>query len=140
MIRVAHALDLIKLRAKDIYESERCEDLVMAGIARNQVFCLASESNDPLSLFGYDSVWPGVATVWALTSKDLWQKPMIVRELHRFITDTMSTMRYHRVQMYVKCDYVEGQKFAEFLGFKLEGHMIAYGPDKADYFLYGKVK
>ena len=32
-----------------------------------------------------------------------------------------------------------GMRFAEFLGFEIEGLMRGYGPDKSDYYLMAKV-
>lgn len=45
----------------------------------------------------------------------------------------------HRLQMVVRADYLEGQRWAEGLGFSAEGFMHKYGPTGLDYFMYGKV-
>ena len=39
----------------------------------------------------------------------------------------------------VKSNFKTGLRFAEFLGFKNEGLMRGYGPDKSDYYLMAKV-
>ena len=51
----------------------------------------------------------------------------------------MSTNKIWRLQTAVKSNFKTGLRFAEFLGFKNEGLMKAYGPDKTDYYRMARI-
>ena len=62
---------------------------------------------------------------------------------HKAVKQTLNNFfvqhSLHRLQMVVRADYLEGQRWAEGLGFSAEGFMHKYGPTGLDYFMYGKV-
>jgi hypothetical protein len=63
---------------------------------------------------------------------------------HKAVKKTLDeffvSRKLQRLQMVVRADYLEGQRWAEGLGFSAEGFMHKYGPTGLDYFMYGKVE
>jgi len=78
---------------------------------------------------------------WILCSRKAEEHPVAtVRATKRVIDDIMKTHDMYRIQATVQCDWVEAQKFIKLLGFKWEGTLRRYGPDRSDYFMYSRIK
>ena len=83
--------------------------------------------------------WPGMGEAWVLSS------PLVERfklSFHRAIKQTLNgiqdNLKLHRIQCVVHADYTRSQKWVERLGFKKEGLLNKYAPDKAAYYMYGR--
>lgn len=90
---------------------------------------------------GVMPLWPGVGQAWALLSV---HAPHSFKAVHRAVLAGLSNAfdggGFHRVQISVASDFPEGMRWAQHLGFRLEGLMRGYGPDGSDHFLFAKVK
>lgn len=85
-------------------------------------------------------VWDGVARAWAITTPAMDFYPVrYARLFQRLLKWFTQVYNVHRVEFTVRADFDRGMKLAEFLGFKKEGLLMAYGPDRSNYYLYGKV-
>jgi hypothetical protein len=59
-----------------------------------------------------------------------------VRSLHE---EYVEKLKLHRIQITIRSDHRDLIRWADFLGFKQEGLMSAYGSQGADYFMYARV-
>lgn len=93
-----------------------------------------------VAMIGVHPQWPGVGVLWCLTGNLVDKHPAaFIRAIRALQTDFLSSRKYHRLQAAVHCGHIKGQRWAEWSGMKLEAVMQAYGPDRADYFLYAMV-
>jgi len=82
----------------------------------------------------------GSAEGWVISSKRIFENKIKAARLIRERTDLLcANNKIWRLQTAVKADFKIGVRFAEFLGFKNEGLMKAYGPDKTDYYRMARI-
>lgn len=93
-----------------------------------------------LAILGGFPFVPGVIHWWSFLSKHIDRYPI---EFHKTILKVLAwyekNEKPRRMQFEVKADYVEGQRWAESLGFEREGLMRAWGPDGCDHYLYARI-
>lgn len=92
---------------------------------------------------GVVPIWPGVGIAWAMIARDIPQQCIkYTFSLYReWLKRLMERYNLHRVQADVKTDdFEKGHRFVKHLGFKHEGKMIAYGPDREDHERYAFVR
>lgn len=81
----------------------------------------------------------GVYEVFALISEATSRMPL---EFHKKVLGLMDRWYHdrnvHRIQMSVRLGSEQEERWAKSLGFKREGLMRKYGPDRTDYWLYGR--
>ena len=83
---------------------------------------------------GIVPLWSGVAEGWVISSKRIYENRIKASRLIRKRSDILcAANKIWRLQTSVKANFKMGIRFAEFLGFKIEGLMRGYGPDKSDY-------
>jgi len=96
-------------------------------------------NSEVIAVFGLKQMWTGVAEIWALTSELVHKYPVhFHKECLKLIKTHGDVLELHRVQCSVRADYPEGLKWIESMGFKKEGLMEKYGPNKMDYYLYAR--
>ena len=116
------------------YEENRI-DLTVSGMA----FTLLCNS-EPIVSGGIYPLWNGVCEGWVISSKKIFSIKTRAARLIRKRTDLLcANNNVWRLQTTVKANFKIGLRFAEFLGFKNEGLMRGYGPDKSDYYRMAKV-
>ena len=116
------------------YEENRI-DLTVSGMA----FTLLCNS-EPIVSGGIYPLWRGVSEGWVISSKKIFNIKTRAARLIRKRTDLLcANNNVWRLQTTVKANFKIGLRFAEFLGFKNEGLMRGYGPDKSDYYRMAKV-
>ncbi len=100
------------------------------------------EDGECIGAYGWVGMWPGVYRVWALFSDELLdQYPFaLARRLKRDLRSHELRDHPHRVEVVVDADHLAGLKLMEWLGFKVEGLMKAYTPEKQDFWILGKVQ
>ena len=82
----------------------------------------------------------GNAQGWVIASKRIFKNKIKAARLIKKRTDLLCVNnKIWRLQTAVKADFKIGIRFAEFLGFKNEGLMVGYGPDKTDYYLMARI-
>ena len=124
-----------KLMDWDANFTENRIDFALAGLS----FTLLCNS-EPICSGGIIPLWNGSAEGWVISSKRIFKNRIRASRLIRKRTDLLcANNNIWRLQTAVKADFKIGLRFAEFLGFKNEGLMRGYGPDKSDYYLMAKV-
>lgn len=116
------------------YEENRI-DAAVAGMAYTLLL-----NNQPIVSGGIFPLWNGVCEGWVISSKRIFDVKIKAAKLIRHRTDILcAANKVWRLQTTVKANFKMGLRFAEFLGFKNEGLMRGYGPDKSDYYRMAKV-
>ena len=136
-----HGKDMIafglndKLMDYDATFEENRIDFALAGLS----FTLLCNSECVCS-GGIVPLWSGVAEGWVISSKRIYKERIRASRLIRKRTDLLcAANKIWRLQTAVKSNFKTGLRFAEFLGFKNEGLMKAYGPDKTDYYRMARI-
>ena len=89
---------------------------------------------------GIYTLWDGVAEGGVISSKRIYKNKIKSARLIRHRTDILcAANKIWRLLTAVKAYFNTGIRFAEFLGFKNEGVMQAYGPDKSDYLRMARI-
>lgn len=84
--------------------------------------------------------WKGCAQLWAIFDAESGKHPIALRRAcQQLIAYAVARQGLHRVSLTVKSGYTKGNRFAESLGFKLEGKMSAFLPDATDANLYARL-
>lgn len=98
---------------------------------------LYSPDRMPIASFGLMMVVRGTAEVWVLASKDISKKPKILIKAARWALSE-GCIRYsiYRVQASIDKDHVVRRKWAEHMGFHVEGLMPRFGPDGETFVRY----
>jgi hypothetical protein len=94
----------------------------------------------PIFAAGMKMVWGRVAEGWVIATEDVWNYPLSVAKAIR--KDFARVAREHnieRVQTAIRKDFVQGQRFAEWLGLEREGLMKKWGFDGSDQYLYARI-
>lgn len=89
-----------------------------------------------MACIGLISQWPGNARAWAILSEESGCCMLAMTRAIR------TWMRFHnegRIDCAVDCGFDEAVRWVELLGFKREGTMRAYTPERRDCFLYAQV-
>lgn len=109
-------------------------------IENGRLYCLVSPDGNTLGVIGGVVIWPGVASLGAILTRDINLYPVAVaRTTNRIIEAVMSDLHLHRVEFAVKKDYPVGHRWAKALGFQAEGVLRQYSSDKTDYVMYGRL-
>ncbi len=120
---------------KDIFK----EEIDHQGDKLNNFTYTLIAEKDVIAVFGLKQMWPGVAEIWALTSELVHKYPVFFhKECIKLIKTHAEVLKLHRVQCSVRADYEEGLKWIESMGFKKEGLMEKYGPNKMNYYLFSR--
>ena len=124
-----------KLMDIDANFTENRIDFALVGVS----FTLL-HNNNPVCSGGIVPLWNGVAEGWVISSKRIYKERIRASRLIRKRTDLLcAANKIWRLQTAVKSNFKTGLRFAEFLGFKNEGLMTGYGPDKSDYYRMARI-
>ena len=124
-----------KLMDHDATFKENRIDFALVGLS----FTLLCNS-EPICSGGIIPLWNGSAEGWVISSKRIFKNRIRASRLIRKRTDLLcANNNIWRLQTAVKADFKIGLRFAEFLGFKNEGLMTGYGPDKSDYYRMARI-
>ena len=124
-----------KLMDIDANFTENRIDFALVGLS----FTLL-HNNNPVCSGGIVPLWNRVAEGWVISSKRIYKERIRASRLIRKRTDLLcAANKIWRLQTAVKSNFKTGLRFAEFLGFKNEGLMKAYGPDKTDYYRMARI-
>jgi hypothetical protein len=84
-------------------------------------------------------LWPGVGEAWIAAAPLVYQYPLFLhRNVTRMLDRIIAEYNLHRVQAIVTHDFVRGQRWIERIGFKREGMLTQYLPDKTDCIRYAR--
>lgn len=122
------------LKLKGCYTSEEL------GAVDTPAMTLLHEGK-PVAVIGGAEVAPGVMHAWGRVSCDVSRcRVSFHRSVKAMLKYFTTSMRLRRVQIHVQEDYTMGRKWAEALGFRLEGVMKKYGADGSAFLLMARVK
>lgn len=89
---------------------------------------------------GYSIFWQGLAMAGGVVTKAVAKHPVAyMKVVRQYIEFFCKEDNIHRLEAYTRVDYPEGHKWLQALGFERENLLTAYGPDKADYYLYRRL-
>lgn len=132
-------LEKILPKLKPVFQGEHSDVHPYRIPTYHHVFSLKC-GEEVLAILGGWQIIPGVFELWALVSTEIKKASVSFhRAVQRLITHYFESCSLHRMQMAVKVGYPDELRWAESLGFEREGLMRMYGPDKKDYWLFGKV-
>lgn len=97
----------------------------------------ALEGDKILACAGLLKMWKGRAVAWAIMDKDL-KKHFL--SIHYAVKRFLSATDYRRIETHVYCDFEQGKRWIELLGFTCEGVLHKYTPDGFDCFGYSRIK
>jgi hypothetical protein len=96
----------------------------------------AMDGDKPIACAGLVEVWGGRAYAWAILSQDAGP---YMRWLTREIRFRLARAPFQRVEMAVDASFANGCRWAEMLGFSMEGLGRKYLPNGHDAFIYARV-
>ena len=85
-------------------------------------------------------LWEGVGEAWLILSKDILEMKIATYLCIKEMVERMiSECNLRRIQAVIRTDYPQAIKMIEALGFKREGLLEEYLPDKCNAFMYAKL-
>ncbi len=142
----------------DQIEAKECYSVGEIGCARDMIalsmngedsaclgFGISSflKGKEEIRLYGIAGTyrqWKGCSQLWAIFDAESERYPIALRRAClQLIQYAVARQGLHRVSLTVKSGYTKGNRFAESLGFKLEGKMSAFLPDATDANLYARL-
>lgn len=95
--------------------------------------------NEPAAIFGFVSIWKGVAEAWLVADDVVRSMPVTFTKSAKQVLDISAiSMGLHRTQITVRSTDTRAYKWASAVGFKEECLMRKYGMDGVDYFLMAR--
>lgn len=91
----------------------------------------------PVICAGLVEQWEGRALAWALISEEAG--PHFVH-VTRLIRKILNMAQYRRIEAHVDCEFIQGIRWAEMLGFEVEAKMSRFTAEGRDAFLYVRFK
>lgn len=108
--------------------------------ARLGLAVTAMVENKPVAMFGCVLLWRGVAEMWSIISDEARCYPKQLTIVAKEFSDiAVQSLALHRLQITVRSDEPRALRWAEFLGFKNEGLLTKYSPDKVDTYILARV-
>ena len=93
--------------------------------------------NQPIGVIGGFFDYPDVMKVYALLTDGIKEKPIAFhKEVKRIIQNYFDVVKIKRMEMDVRSDFKEAQKWAKSLGFHVECVKKNYGYDCSEYYSY----
>jgi RimJ/RimL family protein N-acetyltransferase len=85
-------------------------------------------------------VWGRVAEGWVIATEDVWNYPLsVAKAIRKDFARVAKEHNIERVQTAIRKDFVQGQRFAEWLGLENEGLMKKFGFDGTDQYRYARI-
>lgn len=138
--------DLERLSPKGVYsigELGCVRDLIALSRAGRNPDCMAKSfgmGGEIYGIVGSYRQWEGVAQLWAVFDDRAERYPMeLVKTCLVLINYAKQRQELRRVSLTVRSSYTKGNRFAEVLGFDLEGRMVGFLPDGEDANLYARL-
>jgi len=89
---------------------------------------------------GVARLWKGVGEAWVLPGNGMKNPLLFHKTVSRILETIQEAEEFHRIQAIVFEDFAKGHKWVKALGFKSEGLLIAYGPNRENAIRYARVK
>ena len=103
-------------------------------LSRGPCYSFINRNDKIVAITGLEeNVWNNSAVCWGLLSAHIGRDlGSMVKHWRKWL----ETAPYQRLEIYVDLDFVAGHRFANLLGFTLEGVRRCYKPDGADQAFY----
>lgn len=102
----------------------------------------AIEDNIIIGVGGFRRFWQGVYEAWIFPkSYEIFYKHKIIAI--KYIKKQINwfcPMTAHRIQATIVCTGVHDERLIKFLGFKFEGILSKYGPEKQNYLMFARTE
>lgn len=96
----------------------------------------ALDDGVPVALFGLQHLWQGRGLVWAFIGDSMGSSMITITRKCR---NMLSEAGYPRIEMHVEAGFGAGERWAEMLGFQLEGKMSRFFPDGSDATMWARI-
>jgi hypothetical protein len=104
-------------------------------------FTLCDDAGAPLGAGGLVPLWRGVAQGWLYAADSLRRHPVALhRAVSRGLRMADTALGLHRIQISVHEGFAASLHWVERLGFRPEGRMPGYGPNRDTYLRYARIK
>ncbi len=136
-------VDRIKVDAEEVLVVARPDEIkdlltTQAGMGGAVTAFLNME---PIAIFGFVSIWKGVAETWLVPDEKVRKIPVTLTRVGDKVMDiAMISMGLHRIQLTVRTTDKRAEKWAYAIGFKCDGVLRKYGVDGIDYLMMSRVK
>jgi len=136
-------VDRIKVDAEEVLVVARPDEIkdlltTQAGMGGAVTAFLNME---PIAIFGFVSIWKGVAETWLVPDEKVRNIPVTLTRVGDKVMDiAMISMGLHRIQLTVRTTDKRAEKWAYAIGFKCDGVLRKYGVDGVDYLMMSRVK
>lgn len=139
--RKEHALSFGPLLAenKNIRDHDHYER--WAELNENSLMAVTFIDDDgsPLACLGVTLIWPGVAWVWFTASEEARRFAKLMAVLGRPLMQSLQLeLGIRRLQCTTGCPITK--RFAEHVGFHVEGVLEAYGPDGGSQYMMARIE
>lgn len=145
-LRAVVPQDLDLLEAKDCFdvgELHCTRELIDLSrkVPGGDSICLGfCEGDTLLGVAGSYRSWAGSAQAWAVFDNKVDTHPLaLTKTCLSLINYAFKEQELRRLSLTVRSGYTKGIRFAEALGFTLEGHMRRYMPNGGDANLYSRL-
>lgn len=138
--------DLDRMSPKGVYsigELGCTRELIALSRAGKNQDCIAKAFGVGQEIYGIAGSyrqWKGCSQLWAVFDERVVRYPVaLLKTCMILINYAQQKQDLRRVSLTVQSGYTEGNRFAEALGFDLEGRMVGYLPDGSDANLYARL-
>lgn len=92
------------------------------------------------AVFGGVYIWDGVYETYLFPSTRFKSRALgCIRVMIKVINSMIDKLKIHRLQTIIPVLNSRDKRWIEWMGFKAEGIMYKFGPDKIDYYRYARV-
>jgi hypothetical protein len=100
----------------------------------------AEVDGEVMVLGGIITLWSGVGEGWVILSKNCNKTPVLIYScIKNVFKQLIKAGEFWRIQAIVRTDFPQSIKMIEHLGFKREGLLEKYCPDKCDAYMYARI-
>lgn len=137
--------DVDRLEPKVVYsigEISCVKEMIAMSMLNNDISIAKGigPGTDVYGVVGSYRQWPGSGQVWAIFDDRVERHPVaFLKSVIIMLNYAVQKQGLIRVSFTVRKDYTKGNRFAEALGFELEGTMRGYLPDGADANLFARL-
>lgn len=136
-----HHVDRISIESEEVLvlaERDQVSDILYAQSQMGPAVT-GFIGTQPAAVFGFVSIWRGVAEAWLVADRSARAMPMTLTRMGLKVMDIAKiSMGLHRVQITVRTTDKRAYDWALAIGFQQECVMRGYGPDGVDYFLMAR--
>lgn len=136
----AEHLAQLDLQASQEYDTAFCTPDYGAALVNDMAWSVV-DGGVILACAGILPVWEGRAIAWALLSRRI--TPRRFGRFHLWVKralDDAHARGIWRIETTVDPDFHNAVRWAAALGFRYEGHMRMYGPDRRDHLLVARIR